>query len=113
MNETLANLGRFAILAAATFLVVIGLHYAIGGTVHMGAQAAEKPKQAEPVKGASQPAPKAEGAPAAPVAAPTPPPTLTFRTSATIPMPRAIEVDGSVACRMDKDVLRCTARVAK
>ena len=44
MIETLTNLGRFAILAAATFLVVIGLHYAIGGTVHMGAQAAEKPK---------------------------------------------------------------------
>ena len=51
------------------------------------------------------PGPRGEPGPDAPV------PTLVFRTTATIPMPRVLEVDGSVSCRLDDDVLRCTARV--
>ena len=51
--------------------------------------------------------------PEATVEAPAPVPTLIFKTSATIPAPRVIEVDGSVSCRLDGDVLRCTARVVE
>ena len=96
--------GQFCILAAATFLVVIGLHYALSGTVHMGAKADE----------GHEPPAKAEAAPEAPAAPAKPAPMLTFRSTGQIAMPTAIEVDGSVACRMDGTVLRCTARrVAK
>ena len=43
---------------------------------------------------------------------PEPVPTITFRqhSEATIPVPSAIEVDGSVACQLDEMVLKCTAR---
>ena len=54
---------------------------------------------------ASQEAPEA---PVEPVS-----PTLDFRTSATIPMPTAIQVDASVACHMDGTVLHCTTRRAQ
>ena len=53
----------------------------------------------------------AQEAPEAPVEPPAP--TLDFRTSATIPMPTAIQVDASVACHMDGTVLHCTARRAQ
>ena len=36
-----------------------------------------------------------------------------FRSTSPIRSPRVIEVDGSVSCRLDGDVLRCTARVVE
>ena len=41
---------------------------------------------------------------------PAPPQTLTFTMTTAIPMPTAIEVDGTVICNRDGTVLRCRAR---
>ena len=42
--------------------------------------------------------------------APAPARMIIFRSGTEIPVPSAIEVDGTVSCRIDGDTLRCTAR---
>ena len=45
----------------------------------------------------------------APAPVPTLPSTMTFRQQTMIPVPKILEVDNTVFCRLDGETLRCTA----
>ena len=91
-----------ALAAAVLFLCV----YAVSAMAAEGSyfpepapaaseDAAEAPKQAEPVKAVSPPAP------------PAPIPTMKFSQQQTIVKPSEIRIGPGIACRMDDTVLAC------